>query len=155
MQQTLLIVLGFAVYFSSYLTRNGFSTMLVEISSAENYPDTLLSYAVTASFVAYAVGLLISGYFGDKFNPLRIISVGLSASAIINVLLPLAPNPTVMTVLMGCNGFFQAFVYPPIVKTLSSYLPEDKYSGGILTVACAGNAGVLAVTLLSPLFIHF
>jgi len=44
--------------------------------------------------------------------------------------------------------------FPPIVKTLSTYLPHERYSSGILVVACAGNVGIIAVTLLSPLFIR-
>lgn len=41
------------VYFMSYITRVNYNTILVEISSAENIPRSLLALPLTASFVTY------------------------------------------------------------------------------------------------------
>lgn len=149
----LLTAMGFAVYFTSYLTRVGFNTMMIEISKAEGYAETQLSLAITAAFITYGLGQLFSGYLGDRFNPTRIIIIGLSVSAAINFSMPFAPNPTVMALLWGLNGLAQSFVYPPTIKTMSTYLTAENYPNAIMTVAIAGNIGTLAVSLLSPLII--
>ena len=153
-QVLLLTAMGFAVYFTSYLTRVGFNTMMIEISKAEGYAETQLSLAITAAFISYGLGQLFSGYLGDRFNPTRIIIIGLSVSATVNFSMPFAPNPTFMALLWGLNGLAQSFVYPPTIKTMSTYLTAENYPNAIMTVAIAGNMGTLAVSLLSPLIIN-
>ena len=65
------------VYFMSYITRVNYNTILVEISSAENIPRSLLALPLTASFVTYGFGQIISGWLGDKFDAFKVVSSGL------------------------------------------------------------------------------
>ena len=84
------------VYFMSYITRVNYNTILVEISSAENIPRSLLVLPLTASFVTYGFGQIISGWLGDKFDAFKVVSSGLLLSAVMNILLPLYPKPYAM-----------------------------------------------------------
>ena len=92
-QITLMYVFTSLVYFMSYITRVNYNTILVELSSAENISRSLLALPLTASFVTYGFGQIISGWLGDKFDPFKMISSGLGLSALMNVLLPLFPKP--------------------------------------------------------------
>lgn len=104
------------VYFISYITRINYNTVLVEISSAENISRSMLALPLTSSFITYGLGQIISGWLGDRFDPFRLISLGVFLSAIMNILLPAFPKPYLMTAFWAVNGFAQALVYPPLMK---------------------------------------
>lgn len=69
-----------------------------------------LSWALTGLFITYGTGQLISGYFGDKFQPKKLVAAGLCTTIIINILIPLCNSSALMTALWCVNGFAQAFM---------------------------------------------
>lgn len=64
----LMYIIAAAVYFMSYTTRINYNTVLVEISTAESISRSLLALPLTASFITYGLGQIISGWLGDKFD---------------------------------------------------------------------------------------
>lgn len=152
-QIVLMYIFSSAVYFMSYTTRINYNTVLVEISTAESISRSLLALPLTASFITYGFGQIVSGWLGDKFDPFRLISLGLILSALMNILLPLFPKPYVMTVFWAVNGFAQALIYPPLMKITSHYLLEQNYAKACLFVTIGSHAATLLMYLVSPLII--
>lgn len=142
-----------AVYFMSYITRINYNTVLVEISTAESISRSLLALPLTASFITYGFGQIISGWMGDKFDPFRLISLGLLLSALMNILLPIFPAPYVMTMFWAVNGFAQALIYPPLMKITSHYLSEQHYAKACLFVTIGSHTATLLMYLVSPVMI--
>ena len=58
-----------SVYFITYLVRNSYSAVLVEIIADLEVSKQLASVAVTGSFFTYGFGQFISGKLGDRFQP--------------------------------------------------------------------------------------
>lgn len=152
-QIVLMYIFSSAVYFMSYTTRINYNTVLVEISTAESISRSLLALPLTASFITYGLGQIVSGWLGDKFDPFRLISLGLILSALMNILLPIFPKPYVMTVFWAVNGFAQALIYPPLMKITSHYLSEQNYAKACLFVTIGSHAATLLMYLVSPLII--
>ena len=151
MQITLLMTL---VYFASYLTRLNFSTVMVEFVNAENVLKSAASVIVTVNFITYGVGQLISGVLGDRVSPRMLIFFGFCVTVSCNLLMPtVAPSIPAMTVVWAFNGVAQAFMWPPIVKILSSALRDIDY-GSCVSKICFGSAGgTLAMYVISPVAI--
>lgn len=61
-QIIVMYIFAMSVYFMSYITRVNYNTVLVEISSAENISRSLLALPLTASFITYGLGQIISGF---------------------------------------------------------------------------------------------
>lgn len=152
-QLVLMYIFSSAVYFMSYTTRINYNTVLVEISTAESISRSLLALPLTASFITYGFGQIVSGWLGDKFDPFRLISLGLILSALMNILLPIFPKPYVMTIFWAVNGFAQALIYPPLMKITSHYLSEQNYAKACLFVTIGSHAATLLMYLVSPLII--
>ena len=152
-QITLMYVFTSLVYFMSYITRVNYNTILVELSSAENISRSLLALPLTASFVTYGFGQIISGWLGDKFDPFKMISSGLGLSALMNVLLPLFPKPQLMIVFWAVNGFAQALIYPPLMKITAHYLAEENYSKACLLITIGSHAATLLMYIVAPAII--
>jgi len=142
-----------AIYFCSYLTRINFAAVLVEIIETEQFSKAAISIAVTGLSITYGAGQLVSGYLGDKVKPQWLIFIGLLASAVFNLLIPLCSTTTLMTVIWSMNGFAQAMMWPPIVKILSSRMDETDYKYATVRVSWGSSFGTIFIYLAAPVMI--
>ena len=149
-----LIFLFSLTYFISYLTRHNFSAIISEIELSTSIRRSLLSMALTGSFITYGVGQLISGVLGDKVSPKRLISIGLVTTTAMNIVLPFCGSPYLMTAVWSVNGFAHSFMWPPLVKLMSSSFDEDNYRIATTSVTWGGNLGSVAVYFIAPLLIE-
>lgn len=151
---TLLAALGWMIYFSSYITRINFGAVLVEFISVEGVLKSEASVITTILFITYGVGQLVSGYLGDRISPRWLIFTGLTVAVVSNILLPLvSPNIPVMAVIWGVNGMAQAFMWPPLVKILTSALTAEDYARIVPGISTSSAMATIAVYLVSPLII--
>ncbi len=140
-------------YMISYITRINYGAVISEIGSAENITKTLLSMAVTGSFITYGAGQIVSGICGDRFSPKILVSLGLAITTVMNFLIPFCTSPYLMCVVWCINGFAQAFMWPPIVKIMSHSMTDADYQTSIVKVLWGSSFGTIAVYLVSPLLI--
>lgn len=151
-QLTFLVLM---VYFSSYLTRINFQTIISEFVTAENVKRSSASIVLTVMAITYGLGQIISGFLGDKISPRHLVFGGMVTAVIMNVLMPLcSPNIKLMTVIWGINGLSQAFMWPPLVKIMSAAMTEKKYIKTMPLFGFSTGGGTVAMYLLAPLIIH-
>lgn len=143
-------------YFAGYLTRIDYAAVLVEIIDDLQVTKDTASIAVTGSFITYAIGLLISGWIGDRIAPRKLIAVGLTGTSLINLMMPLMPNITLMTVFWCFNGFFQSMLWPPIARIMAEHLDFDGfYAKAIVYVSSATSVAMIFVRcFLAPVTIQ-
>lgn len=138
------------VYLVSYLTRKNFSAVISEYVVAEGVTKSAASLVTVALFVCYGIGQLISGWLGDHFKPKYVILGGLSATTLLNLIVPIfGSNTHILTVIWGLNGVAQAMLWPPMVKILSDYLSVADYQNACVKVSLGGNAGTIAIYLIA------
>ncbi len=148
------VVYLFAVtYLVSYVTRINYGAVLVEMVNATGFSKTALSVALTGSFITYGIGQIISGFFGDKAQPKRLVFWGLLTSVTINIFIPFCSSPTAMAALWSVNGLAQAFMWPPMVRLMVSLFNDDEYRKASVKVSYGSSLGTIVVFLLSPLLI--
>lgn len=148
-----LSVLFMLTYMVSYLTRNNYSGIVVEIVSATGFSKAALSVALTGNAVTYAIGQIIIGFLGDRIQPKRLVTFGLSVTAIMNLAIPFCAAPWQMAIIWSINGFAQAFMWPPMVKLMVSCFNEEEYNRGSVLVSYGSSTGTVLIFLLSPLVI--
>lgn len=150
----LLSILGWLVYFSSYITRLNFSAVLVEFLQAENIMKSAAAPITTALFITYGVGQLISGYLGDRVSPRYLIFAGLLVASGCNVAMPLvSPSIPLMTLVWAINGLAQSMMWPPLVKICASALYEEEYNRLIPLIGTSCAVATITVYLASSLII--
>ena len=140
-------------YMVSYITRINYGAVIAEVEKSTNISRSLLSMAVTGSFVTYGVGQIISGVLGDAFSPKKMVSLGFIITVAMNVLLPLCQNPYFMLVVWCINGFAQSLMWPPMVRIMSSLLSDEDYKRTSAKVSFGASFGTIFVYLFSPLLI--
>ena len=141
------------VYFVSYITRINFGGIVSEMEHTTGMSRSLLSMALTGSFITYGSGQLVSGVLGDKVSPKKLISVGLLVSSAMNLCIPLCGNHIQMTVVWCLNGFAQSFMWPPLVKLMTVMFNEEEYKSASVKVSWGASFGTMAVYLFSPILI--
>ncbi len=147
------IFLCTAVYFTSYLTRVNYNAILTELIAATSITREQAGTVSTALFITYGLGQLISGFVGDRISPRRLIVIGMTATALCNLAMPLFPNPTVMAALWAANGFAQALFWPPLVRMMATHLSPDDYNRACVSVSGGSAAATIVIYLLAPVCI--
>lgn len=151
-----ILALLFAVtYMVSYITRINYGAVIVAMESDTGFSKSLLSLAVTGSFVTYGVGQIISGIIGDRISPKRLVTYGLCLTVLMNTIIPFCPNPYIMAGVWCINGFAQSLMWPPIVRLMAILLSADDYKNTTAKVSWGGNIGTMLIYLLAPVIVSF
>ena len=145
-----IVLLCAITYFVSYITRINYGAIIAEMVTSTGYEKSELSMALTGSFITYGLGQLISGYFGDRYQPRHLVSIGLIASILMNLMIPMCVNKYVMTAVWCVNGFAQSFMWPPIVKLMTSVLSTDEYNRACVKVSWGSSFGTIFVYFAGP-----
>ncbi len=141
------------IYMISYMTRINFGAVVSEMETATGISRQLLSMSLTGSFITYGVGQIISGVAGDRISPKKLVTLGLSATTLMNILLPLCQNPWQMLAVWCVNGFAQSFLWPPIIKLMTALLDDQEYQFATGRIYWGSSIGTILVYLISPLLI--
>ena len=147
------IALFAAAYLVSYITRINYGAVIAEMMQQTGMDKASLSAALTGSFITYGAGQLISGWFGDRIQPKRLVLGGLLTTAAMNLALPFCRTPPQMTAVWCVNGLAQAFLWPPLVKLMTTLFSQSDYRRASVVVSLGSSLGTILVYLLSPLCI--
>lgn len=149
------IYLFMVTYMVSYITRINFAAIISEIVAKTGWERTALSLSLTGIFVTYGLGQLVSGYFGDRFQPKKLVFLGLLTSCAMNVLIPFCTAPYQMVIVWCINGFAQAMMWPPIVKLMVALFSAEDYARACIRVSWGSSFGTIFVYCAAPFALSF
>ncbi len=135
--------------------RLDYSASIVGIVSDLKITNTMASAAVTGSFITYGVGQVICGFIGDKISPVKMISVAMLGTIIVNLFVSFCSNIVTITSLWCINGVCQAMLWPPLTRFISEQVGTDKYSDAITLVGLSASIGTVFVYLFVPIVLKF
>ena len=142
------------VYFTSYMTRKNFATVLQQVISETGIEKDALSVVLVCMTVTYGVGQVVNGRLGDKFRPTNMIFCGLIIATSVNLVFPFAAGSVpAMAVLWGINGFAHSMMWPPIVKILVTNCDDDMYSYAVVRVSWGSSFATIALYFIAPVII--
>lgn len=150
-----LVALTFMVYFFSYAMRLDFSACIVSLTADLGLSNTAASAAVTGSYITYGIGQVLFGVLGDRVPPVRIITVAMIGTVLVNLFVSGLSSIVWITVLWCFNGIFQAMLWPPLCRFLSDQLEDSKYSAAITLVGTSGPIGTVFVFFFVPIVLKF
>lgn len=154
-QARMFVCLCCLVYFMSYLTRMNYAASLAEIQVSLDISKSLASLPVTGCFITYGIGQLLCGFLGDRFLPRKMIFTGLAGSCACNLAIALFPYMGLIIPVWCLNGFFQAMLWPPLVRLMAEALDTEQYKKCCVQVSMAASVGSVLVYILVPLCIRW
>ena len=154
-QALFFMLLCTAVYFTSYLTRYNYGAVIDAMASNTGIIRENAGLVSTTAFFTYGIGQLISGFIGDKVRPRLLIVIGMTITAICNLIMPFMGTAPAMMVLWGINGFAQAMFWPPLVRMMADNLSYADYNKACIWVSMGASAATILVYLLGSLCTAF
>lgn len=140
---------AFLAYAGFYIVRNNFAPVSKEIGAALQYDKLMIGNILAGTSIAYGIGKLVMGFFADRSDARKYVSVAMLLTAFFNFLFASTLNYHGQLLLWTLNGFVQGMGYGPCTRGLAHWY-SVKERGTIFgvwnTSHCIGGgvAGVLA-----------
>ena len=113
-------------YIIALFGRMSYSAVMVALIANGSMDEAQAGLIGTALFVVYGVSQIFSGLIGDRISPKKMIFVGLIGSGILNLIMGLTGQYTVMLVVWALNGLFQSTMWSPIARIFAEQMPPDE-----------------------------
>lgn len=150
----LLLAVTWFSYFSTYLGRLNFSACMGEMVINEGFRKTHLGTIAASFYFSYGLGQVISGILGDHFPPRVLVTVGLTGSALMNLLFSFVNNPGIMAVLWFVNGLMQSLIWAPLSRYVSDRTSGTQCVRIMLLLSTTSPAGMLCAYAASAALLH-
>lgn len=147
-----LIFICWAAYTAAYVGRLNYNASMVEILSQLGTTKEAAGAVSSFFFFAYGAGQLVNGLLSKKYNTKYSVTIALGASCIINILMTLCSDISVMKYLWFFNGVFQSILWSSLIKTLSDYLSDEKLPRAVMVMSTTVASGTFAAYGLAALF---
>ncbi len=137
----------FIMYSIVYMTKNCFSSALAAIVAEGAMTKSQAGIITAAFYVVYTPLQIVGGIFADKYNPERMIKIGLIGSAISNMIIFLNQNFWVMLISWVFNAIIQFPLWPSVFKIMSSQLVRSDRRMMIFYMSFATSFGLFLAYL--------
>lgn len=151
----MLFILCWLVYFSSYIGRLNYSSVMSSIVEENILTFSQAGTISMVYFFAYGTGQFCNGILGDKIKPQKMIFTGLFVSGIANVLMGITAAFGAMVVLWGINGYMQSMIWPPIIRIFAEKYTNEKKKKYSIDIASSMAIGTLMSYFLSACAMKF
>ena len=145
-----LVILSGILYFFCQICRTDLSACMVDLLPDLGIAKDAMGLAITAGYIAYAVGMSINSLLTDRTNPRLMICAAMFCCAATHLGIRLLPYLPVMIVLCCVNGYAQSAVWPSIVRLTADNLPAEQQESALRIVSLFQHAGSLSCFLIVP-----
>ncbi len=145
----LFFVFIFIAYALVYMTKSCFSGALSAIVAEGALTLTEASMINAAFYAVYTPLQILGGVFADKYNPEKLIMIGLLGSAVSNIVIFLNQTFVVMLIAWVFNAMIQFSLWPSIYKIISSQLVRSDRSQMVFFISFASSGGLLMTYAVS------
>ena len=126
-----------------YMTKSSFSGALSAIVAEGALTLTQASLINAAFYAVYTPLQILGGVFADKYNPQRLILIGLVGSSVANLIIFLNQSFYVMLLTWIFNAIIQFALWPAIYKIISSQLVRSDRANMMFFISFASSGGLL------------
>ena len=151
----ILMLLCWLVYSCSYIGKVNYTANINSIMSFYNVDKDAAGLVGTFFFFSYAVGQILNGVFCKKFNLKWMIFLSLIVSGVVNLIVALSINFSLIKYLWLINGFALSILWPSLIRLLAETLPKKDMPKASLVMGTTVATGTLLIYGLSALFTHF
>ncbi|MBQ7837048.1 MAG: MFS transporter [Clostridia bacterium] len=150
-----IIFICWLAYTAAYVGRLNFNASIVAIISDLGVTKADAGLVSSFFFFAYGAGQLINGILSKKYNAKIMIFLSLIISAVMNVLMPICGDISLMKFIWMGNGIVQSVLWSTLIKTLSDFVSNKKLPKAILAMSTTVAIGTLVAYGISSLSVRF
>lgn len=139
------------MYVLVYMTKYCFSSALAPIVESGLLTKTETGIIAASFHVVYAPLQVVGGMFADRYNPERMIKIGLFGGAVANLVIFFNQNFYVMLFSWMFNAAIQFAIWPSVFKIMASQLPRSEKPKNIFLLSLSPAAGLLVAFIVAGL----
>ena len=139
-------IIGYATF---YFVRKNLSVAMPYMEKGLGIQKTSLGLFLTLHGLLYGVSKFANGFLGDRANARSFMSIGLAASAMLNVLFGFNSAAVALGVIWMINGWVQGMGFPPCARLLTHWFSPKELAtkmsiwnsshpigGGLIVILC-------------------
>ena len=136
------------VYAVVCMTKNCYNGALASIVSEGIMTKTQTGLITAMFYLAYTPLQIVGGVVADRFNPQKMIKIGLIGATVANAVIFLNHNYYVMLAAWTFNALIQFGIWPSIFKIVSAQLFEADRKQMVFYISFSGTLGGLVLSYL-------
>ena len=137
------------LYTVVYMTKNCYSAAMASIVSEGVLTKSQTGLLTALFHLAYGPLQILGGIFADKYNPERLVKIGLVGAAISNTLIFFNQTYSLMLIAWTFNGTIQFALYPAVFKIVSSQLEAEYRIKGVYFLSLSSTSGMVLAYLVA------
>lgn len=149
----MLIFICWLVYAFCYLGKVNYSANITKIIEFYGVTKSQAGAVPTFFFFAYGVGQVVNGVLCKKYNPKWAIFASLTVSGIINLIIAVGHEFSIIKWLWMINGFALSVLWPTLIRLLSESLPQKALAKSSVIMGTTIATGTLIIYSLSSLYV--
>lgn len=150
-----IIFICWLAYASAYVGRLNYSASLVAIVSDLGITKPQAGLVSSCFFFAYGAGQILNGILSKYYNPKKMIFASLFISSVLNILMPVTSDISIMKYIWLANGVVQSVLWSTLIKTISDFVSDKNVSRAILVMSTTVAAGTFIAYGISALCVKF
>ena len=131
------------MYALVYMTKNCYSAAMASIVNEGILTKSQTGLITALFYGVYGPLQILGGIFSDKYNPERLIKIGLIGGGFANLIIFFNQNYYVMLVAWTFNAIVQFALYPAVFKIVSSQLETEYRIKGVFYLSLSGTSGMV------------
>lgn len=149
-----LIWLCWLVYTCSYIGKVNYAANINQVMAFYNVDHSAAGLVSTFFFFAYGVGQIVHGLLCKKYNIKWVVLASLTISAMVNLIVGITTNFTLIKFLWMLNGFAMSVLWPCLIRLLSETLAKKEMSRATLVMGTTVGIGTFFVYATSAAFVR-
>lgn len=139
------------MYAVVYMTKSCYSAAMASIVHEGVLTKSQTGFITAAFYFVYAPLQILGGVFADKYNPEKMIKIGLIGSGIANLTIFFNQNYYVMLFAWVFNAVIQFALWPALFKIISSQLEKEYRIKGIYYITFSSICGLLMAYVVAAI----
>lgn len=131
------------MYAVVYMTKNCYSAAMASIVNEGILTKSQTGLISAIFYGVYAPLQILGGVFADKYNPERMIKIGLVGSGVANLIIFFIQNYYVMLAVWTFNAIIQFALWPSVFKIISSQLEPGYRARGVYFISFSSTFGLI------------
>ena len=149
-KELLTVMVCYASYMAIYFARLNLSSASPQLLEAGVLTAAQVGLLGSAFSAIYALGRLVNGNLSDRFSPRLMLSLGLTAASLGNILFGLLPPFPALLVLWSANALGQSMLWGAILSIVSASYPVERGKRVISVISTSASAGMLLSVVAMP-----
>lgn len=131
------------MYAVVYMTKNCYSAAMASIVNEGILTKSQTGLISALFYGVYAPLQILGGVFADKYNPEKMVKIGLVGSGVANLIIYFNQNYYVMLIVWTFNAIIQFALWPSVFKIISSQLEPGYRAKGVYYISFSSTFGLI------------